>query len=185
MSMNLRLAMMKSGMSSYRLSAISGVPYMTVNDLINEVTPIANARFSTILALAKALGVNCEDLWDESPYVLPDHPEYFTSSVQHALKSAGDIPFLKETLEKDQIGRMLGQGRLFEARYLLCLIDYLCRIYDLPKAKEYKLLRRERFKEPIFLGNPESEKERQSNLAHAIPEFLQANIIEGEIDNVA
>ena len=185
LSMELRLALLKKGMSVYRLASSSGIPYMTVNDLVNGATPIAKAHFSTVVALAKALGIACEDLIDDSPYVLPSRPDLFASSVQHSLKREGALAFLSEVLSKDQIGSLLRDGRLFEARYLLALVDYLLRLEELPRPKEYRVLRHHRFNEPIYMGDPRREEEKERNRQNAIPEFLAANIIEGDVFNVA
>ena len=179
MHMELRTALMQKNMTAYRLSAISGVPYMTVNDLVNHVTPIGKARFATILALSKALGLSCEDLYEEEPYRLPDHPEWFTSSIQHRLKSLGTYSFMEEVLSTDSIGEYLKENRLFEARYLLALFDYLSRVLDLPLVKNYAVFRTYRFAKPVFLGSPLSEEMKEENLRNAIPEFMDANIVEG------
>ena len=61
-------ALIQKRMTAYRLSKLSGVPYMTVNDLVNEVTDIKEARFSTVVDLANSLGVTCEQLYDNSHY---------------------------------------------------------------------------------------------------------------------
>ena len=185
MDMELKIVLLQKRMSLYSLSKLSGVPYMTINDIVNGVTPIRKVRFSTVLSLAHALGVTCESLSDDAPYSIPKKKDLFASSVQHRLKSQGQLPFLEEVLSKGTIDKYLGEGKLFEARYLLALIDYLCRINGLPLAKEYKYLREDGFSHPIFMGNPISEEAKAKNREEAIPEFLAGNIVEGRIDDVA
>ena len=183
--MELKIVLLQKRMSLYSLSKRSGVPYMTINDIVNGVTPIQKVRFSTVLSLARALGVTCESLSDDMPYATPKKKDLFASSVQHRLKSKGQLPFLEETLSERKIDAYLEEGKVFEARYLLALIDYLCRINGLPLAKEYKYLRSYGFSQAIFMGNPINEEMKTKNLADAIPEFLACNIIEGRIADIA
>lgn len=172
-------------MSAYRLASLSGIPYMTVNDLVNEVTPISHARFSTIIALSQALGISCDDLVDDSPYCLPSDRDLFASSLQHELKRQGDLDFISSVYSERRIDSYLKNGCIFEARYLLALIDYLSRINKLPLAKDFRAFRAFRFQDPVFLSYVSSEKEKEEWYHDAIPEFLVANIIEGDSRNVA
>ena len=183
--MELRIVLLQKGMSLYALSKLSGIPYMTINDIVNGVTPIAKVRFSTVLSLARALGVSCESLSEDASYSIPKKKDLFASSVQHRLKSKGPLPFLEELLSENAISTYLEEGKIFEARYLLALVDYLCRINGLPLPKEYKHLREYGFSRPIYMGDPISEEAKAKNRADAIPEFLSCNIIEGKIVDVA
>ena len=40
--------LLKSDISAYKISKGAGVPYMTVNDLINGKSNLDNAKFSTV-----------------------------------------------------------------------------------------------------------------------------------------
>ena len=175
-------ALIQKRMTAYRLSKLSGVPYMTVNDLVNETTSIRDARFSTVMALAKALKVKPEDLYDNSPYVIPKDKGTFASAVKNELNDLGATGFVKKMLRGDQVGTYLGKGKLFEARYLLASVDYICRELGLPIAKEYKILRQIRFRKPIYLNEPLPKEEKAELRARAIPEFLVANIVEADLD---
>lgn len=174
-------ALIQKRMTAYRLSKLSGVPYMTVNDLVNEVTDIKEARFSTVVALAKALGVTCEQLYDNSPYSIPKDKGDFAFMIKDRLREDGAIAFVRKMLHKDEVGFYLERGKLFEARYLLAFLDYLCREMGLPIAKEYKMLRQIRFRKPIFFGESLSKSEKEELKSKAIPEFLRANIVETDL----
>lgn len=179
--MKLMTALIQKRITVYRLSKLSGVPYMTVNDLVNEVADIKEARFSTVVALAGALGVTCEQLYDNSPYSIPKDKDAFVAMAKQRYLDNGKTTFVRKMLKGDEVGFYLERGKLFEARYLLAFLDYLCREMGLPIAKEYKMLRQIRFRKPIFFGESLSKSEKEELKAKAIPEFLRANIVETDI----
>ena len=151
---------------------------MTLNDLLSGKTPIKNARFSTIVALSKTLGVSCEALWEEEPYQLKGDYTRFANGIRESIQNSNKLSFVKETIQNKLIQAELKHNKLFEARYLLCWLDYLCRVYQLPKAKEFHELRRIRFDERIFFDHPRTRKEKDLIASKSIPEFLDANIME-------
>ena len=94
--------MAKKKISKYRLSKSSGIPYTTLNDIFTGKTALAKCSAETVYKLAKALDVLMEDLL--APYLLKRGSfELFKSAVCHRLKELGDIDFLAETLERDDI----------------------------------------------------------------------------------
>lgn len=40
--------LLQSDLSAYKISKGSGVPYMTVNDLVNKKTNLDNAKYATV-----------------------------------------------------------------------------------------------------------------------------------------
>lgn len=52
------------GITTYRLSKTSHVPYSTVNDLVNLKLPIENLRSGQLKALADALKLSMNELYD-------------------------------------------------------------------------------------------------------------------------
>ena len=54
--------MREAGVTKYRLSKLSGLPYMTINDICNGKTSIAKCSAMTLYRIAKALGVSMESL---------------------------------------------------------------------------------------------------------------------------
>ena len=128
------------------------------------------------------------------PYLL-ERPsfEIFKSSVCHRLKELGDIDFLINVLENDEIRYYYNLCRLPECLYLLALIDYLCRIHSIDLCSDYDNLRTLKLPEIIY---PESlliragfSKDKDLILsqayADAIPEFASFNIVESEVRDVA
>lgn len=53
-----------SGMSMYSLAKQTGVPYTTINRLVNEKLSVNNCNAGAIFKIAYALGVRMEDLMD-------------------------------------------------------------------------------------------------------------------------
>lgn len=76
-----------------------------------------------------------------------------------------------------------------EAFYLLAMLDYLSKRNDLPKCKDYEGIRRYKLEKTIYPADTElSEKlfgkdAHKEALEHAIPEFLDFNIVECEVLN--
>ena len=117
--------------------------------------------------------------------------ETFKSNTCHHVKDMGDIDFIIETLETDEVRKLYERSWYREALYLLAMIDYLSRMNDLPICTNYNDIRSQKLEKPYFPAGvavsyaatgDESIKEKA--LADAIPEFLRFNIVESEVRNV-
>ena len=117
--------------------------------------------------------------------------ELYKSTVCHRVKELGDINFIIETLEKDDIRRYYLKKWYPESLYLLAMLDYISRINVVPLCTRYDDLRRCKLNETIYpasvlaasaVANDEQIKEQSRR--EAIPEFLRFNIVEGEVRNV-
>ena len=92
-------------------------------------------------------------------------------------------------LEKKKIDYYWKLDMKAEAFYLLAMLDYLSKRNDLPKCTEYEGIRRYKLEKPVFPADTElsemllGKDARQEALNHAIPEFLNFNIVECEIIN--
>jgi hypothetical protein len=71
------------------------------------------------------------------------------------------------------------------------MIDYLCRIHDMPLVPWYDDLRKAKFKDILYPVGIlmqsrifRSEKPKEESLEEAIPEFLRHNIVESRIRDV-
>lgn len=180
----------KKKISKYRLAKNSDIPYMTINDICNGKTNLAECNAKTIYKLAKELGVSMEELL--MPYMLPRPSfELFKSNVCHRLKELGDIDFLIQTIESKDILTYYERRWYPECLYLLAMVDYLSRENNIPLCDEYREIRRMKLNEMIYpasvlsayeVSKDESVKEQAKILS--IPEFRRFNIIESEIRNV-
>lgn len=117
--------------------------------------------------------------------------ELFKSSVCHCVKRMGDLGFLSDVLGRDSVQGYFNAGHYKECFYVLGMIDYLCRIHDLPLCEEYEPIRQYTLSELVYPRDIllmslllESEQPKEQALAQAIPEFLRHNIVEGDIRDV-
>ena len=178
--------------SKLALAQISEVPYTTISDICNGKTRIEKCSGETLYKISKALNVSIESLLEPHLLKRPSF-EVFKSSICHRLKELGDIGFVINVLENDEIRYYYDLRRLPECLYLLAMVDYLCRINSFDLCADYDDLRRLKLPEALF---PESilmragfSENRDQILSQAysgaIPEFLRFNIVESEIRDVA
>ncbi len=179
--------MKKKKMTMYRLSKQSGVPYATVNDICSGKAEILKCSVETIYRLSCVLEVTVERLIE--PYMEKRIDfESYKSNICHRLKIRGDIDFIDEVLEKEEIEECWSKGWYPECFYLLAMIDYIGRINGKPENDGFKEIRQSKLKEPLFpasiqmLARLDGEKQaKEYALSKAIPEFLKFNIVELDV----
>ena len=174
----------------YRLAKDSGVPYATVNDICNGKTRLEKCSAETIYKLAKALKVTMETLLE--PYVVERCSfELYKSNVCHRVKAMGDIEFVVDVLESNQIRKYYERKWYPECFYLLAMLDYLSKENDIPTCTDYNDLRVQKLDRTLYPAsviaasvamNDQSIKEKAYR--EAIPEFVQFNIVESEVRDV-
>lgn len=178
--------------SQYRISKDSGVPYTTVHDLYCGKTRMDKASAETLYKLSRALGVSMETLYEQSVEENSrDDFEVFKSNVCHRVNDIGDIDFIIETLEQDNIRKYYNKKWYPECLYLLAMLDYLCRINDVPICTNYDDIRNCKLKSIIYPASviiasvaSKTEKIKQESVLNSIPEFIRFNIVESEVRNV-
>jgi transcriptional regulator with XRE-family HTH domain len=181
----------EKGMTRYRLAKDSGVPQTTVTDICSGNTKIENCTGGTLYRLAKTLNVTVEALLLDSMEHRPAF-ETFKSNVCHCVKDRGDMDFIIETLQSDEIPRLWDRKWYAECLYLLAMVDYLCKENELPIVAEYDRMRRARLRETLYPAGVlimcaalKSDEPKEQSIKEAIPEFLRHNIVESEVRNVA
>lgn len=186
----------QKGLTKYRLSKASGIPQATINDICNGKTRIEKCAADTLYKISKVLGVTIEELIEpaikgaENMDYRSDF-ETFKSNVCHSVKDKGDLNFLIDVLESDEI-RILFQKKWYpEALYLLAMADYLSRENELPLCTRYDDLRAAKLQRLIFPASvivaslaAKNDRFRKEAVAASIPEFLRFNIVESEVRNV-
>lgn len=188
--MTIQDALKQKNMSIYRLAKTSEVPYATVNDICNGKAQLEKCSAETIYRLAHALDVSMEELL--APCFLKRSSfENFKSTVCHRVKELGDIDFIADTLESEEIRTYYDRKWYPESLYLLAMLDYISRENDIPLCDDYDDLRRCRLEKPIFPASIRAVSAASKNdaamrraAAAAIPEFKRFNIIENEVRNV-
>ncbi|MCC8045727.1 MAG: hypothetical protein LIP12_09540 [Clostridiales bacterium] len=112
----------------------------------------------------------------------------FRSNVSHSLVHKGDIQFMIDLLESDDIRKYWDIGYTFESLYLLATLDYLSRKNDIEICTNYNDIRCHKFEKYIFPTGillkdslfPEQNL-KQKAIDECIPEFLEHGIIEKEL----
>lgn len=180
----------KKHISKYRLAKNSGIPYMTINDICSGKANLADCNAKTIYKLSKELGVSMEELLE--PYMLPRPAfELFKSNVCHKLKALGDIQFLIDTIESEDIITYYNRCWYPECLYLLAMVDYISRENDVPLCEEYNQYRKLKLNDIIYPSSvltaaavSKNNNIKEKALKNAIPEFMRFNIVESEVRNV-
>lgn len=184
----------KENMSRYRLSKESGVAMTTITDICSGKADLDKCAAGTLYKIAKALGVTVDSMLENNSEDRVDYRcsfETFKSNTCHHVKDIGDVDFIIETLEADEIRKLYERSWYREALYLLAMVDYLSRINDLPLCTNYNDIRAQKLERPCFPAGvivsyaaTGDERIKEKALANAIPEFLRFNIVEGEVRNV-
>ena len=183
--------MERQRISKYRLSKESGVPQTTVNDICSGKTDLDKCEAGTLYKLAKVLGVSMEHILDSVQKEHRSPFETFKSNVCHHVKDKGDIGFMIDLLETDEIRKLYERQWYPEALYLLGMLDYLSRVNNIPLCKNYDDIRERKLSKPVYPTGVlitsavmKSDKACRRAEQEAIPEFRRFNIIESEVRNV-
>ena len=194
--MTIQQRLAEQGVTQYRLSKDSGVPYTTINDICSGKARIEKCSAETLYRIAKALNVPMEALIETAMKGGGDMEyrlsfELFKSNVCHRVKDMGDLDFIIHTLETDKIRRLYEKRWYPECLYLLAMVDYLSRENNLPLCTNYNDLRARRLKNTVYPASvvvascaAKDDRMRQESWLASIPEFRRFNIVESEVRNV-
>lgn len=188
--MTIQDALQEKNMSIYRLAKTSQIPYATVNDICNGKARLEKCSAETIYRLAHALNVSMEELLAPC-FIKRSSFENFKSTVCHRVKELGDINFIIDTLESQDIRTYYNRKWYPESLYLLAMLDYLSRENDVPLCDDYDDLRRCKLEKPVYPASVRALSAAAQNdtaikqaVKTAIPEFMRFNIVENEVRNV-
>lgn len=188
--------LMQAHMSQYKLSKESGVGQATISDLCSGKTSIEKCAAGTLYRIAKVLGTSVDYLI-ESDAKDREKREYrptfdtFRGNLCHLVKDKGDIEFIIETLENNQIRSLFEKKWYPECMYTLAMLDYLSRINNLPICSNYDDIRVHKLNKPLYTTDVllksdmmDTDVYKKEAIDNAIPEFLRFNIVEGGIRDV-
>lgn len=188
--MTIQDILQEKNMSVYRLAKTSQIPYATVNDICNGKTRLEKCSAETVYRLAHALNVSMEELLAPC-FIKRSSFENFKSTVCHRVKELGDINFIIDTLESQDIRTYYNRKWYPESLYLLAMLDYLSRENDVPICDDYDDLRRCRLEKPVYPASiralsaaAQDDAAIKEAAKSAIPEFMRFNIVENEVRNV-
>lgn len=184
----------KENMSRYRLSKESGVAMTTITDICSGKAELDKCAAGTLYKIARVLGVTVDSLLENNKEQSVDYRcsfETFKSNTCHHVKDLGDIDFIIETLETDEIRKLHDRQWYRESLYLLAMVDYLSRLNGLPICTNYNDIRCQKLEKPYFPASvivsyaaTGDESIKNEAVANAIPEFMRFNIVESEVCNV-
>ena len=194
MSINELLA--QKNITKYRLWKESGVPQATISDICTGKTSIEKCSAETIYRIAKVLDVSMESLIAPAVQRADEDRrrpsfELFKSNTCHMVKDMGDIPFIIQLLETNQIRKLYEKKWYPEELYFLAMLDYLSRENNVPICKNYNDIRTAKLQRPVYPSSVvilcktlKSDAPKEECYRLAIPEFLRFNIVESEVRNV-
>ncbi len=188
--MTIQELLRKYNMSVYKLSKTSAVPYSTCNDIVSGKAQLEKCSAETVYKIAQTLNVSMESIL--APCVVKRTSfENFKSSICHRVKEMGDIDFIIDTLESQDIQKYYERQWYPESLYLLAMLDYISRENDVPLCDEYDDLRRCKLENTVYPSSilaMSAASKNDDDLRYAevtaIPEFKRFNIIEKDVRNV-
>ncbi len=186
----IRDTLKQKNMSVYRLAKTSEIPYTTVNEIVNGKVRLEKCSAETVYRLAKALDISMEEML--APCLRKRSSfENFKGTICHRVKELGDIDFIADTLNSQEIRTYFDRKWFPESLYLLAMLDYISRENNIPLCNEYDDLRKCRLEKPVYPAGIRAvwiasgdEKVLSDAELSAIPEFKRHNIIENEVRDV-
>ena len=177
--------------SVYKCAKESNIPYTTLLEIVRGKTNIENCSAQTVYRLSQIVDMSMEELLEKCS--VPDRVtfETFKSQVCHIVKNKGDIDFIIDTLNNDDVNKYWELKWYPEAFYTLAMLDYLSNENELPLADKYESIRACSLKEPLYprdiilaskINNNSDLKE--TAVKEAIPEFMRFNIVERGVRDV-
>lgn len=194
--MSINEVLAQKNITKYRLWKESGVPQATISDICTGKTSIEKCSAETIYRIAKVLDVSMESLIAPAVQRAEEERrrpsfELFKSNTCHMVKDMGDIPFIIQLLETNQIRKLYEKKWYPEALYLLAMLDYLSRENHVPICKNYNDIRTAKLQRPVYPSSVvimcktlKSDVPKEECYRMAIPEFLRFNIVESEVRSV-
>lgn len=193
--MSLNEMLQAKEMTKYQLAKLSGVPKTTILDIFTGKRKIENCTVKTIHSIALVLETTVENILSAESQASDNHVkmdfENFKSTVCHEVKSVGDISFLIQLYESNDIRMFYEKKEYARAFYLLAMADYLSRENDVAICADYDDIRANRLTEILYPASVRLAFRLTKDQAwlrkcreESIPEFMKYNIVESEVRNV-
>jgi lambda repressor-like predicted transcriptional regulator len=170
--MNFEKELRKKGTNIRSCSVQSGIPYATLYPIITGQVDIGTCSYHTVAKLAKFLGYRP----DEIVYDAEDF-QTFRNNLHHRI-NRGELPFLLETIEGDDVSYYVRHEDYLKALYLVAAVDYLSKKNQVPLCNKYDDIRHMRLSQPYYVGDSAFMPNSRET---CIPEFVNYNIYEGDL----
>ena len=170
-----------------KLSKDTGIAYSTMYDIVMQKTPIEKCESRHLYSIAKCLSLTMEQIYEMGRKYSHQEFELFKSEECHKMKTYGSKKYLIRLLQSNEITDNWEIGRKEQSLYLLSMADYLSRIYGVARCNKFSHLRDKKMDPiiyPLSMMIRRDVSGYEPDLSHAIPEFLEHGIVEGEIFNV-
>ena len=120
-------------------------------DAGREKTNIEKCSAEAVYRLARVLGLSMDELYTQLHSAETRVAfETFKSNICHAVKEKGDLDFIIDTLQADDVQKYWDRHWYPEAYYTLAMLDYLSRENKLPLCTNYENIRRTSLKKTIY-----------------------------------
>lgn len=187
----LRRILQEKHMSVYECARKSGIPYMTLSDLVNHKTDMRKCSVDTLFRLSQTLGISMDAIV-KSYYEVPVTDfEAFKSTISHQMSKKGDLLFMKDVLESNTIRQLWNEDKYKECFYLLAMVDYLSAKNNISLVSDYDDIRENKLLDPLYPRDIEimdllfpKKHVKDEFKKKAIKEFSKFNIYESEVGNV-
>ena len=183
--------MKKRNITKRELSKVTDIPYSTICDLVSGKVTLSKTSAINLFKLAQFFNLSMESMI-ESEVIVRNNFEWFKSNERHKLKEIGDFEYILKTVNSNLIHKYWRREWYLEALYLLGMLDYLCRVNDLPLFQEYDSIRDSKLDKIIYPIDVvlfdkiyNCSKEREKSVQLSIPEFIRHNIVEVEVRDIA
>lgn len=172
--------------TGYSLAKLTGIPYTTINDLINYRTLPKNISLDHALRIARVLDISVEELNDIEGAPMTNF-DFFRTNLLNDINLMGPNKWISKVVKNKVIDFYYKNGGLPHALFTLAMLDYLSRKKHLSTyQKRYNDLRKIKLDQVLFTGvsiiSFNSIEEAERLLAIKIePEFRRHNIVELDV----
>lgn len=154
------------------MSEVTGIPYSTLNDIVNNKVNLEECQYRTLKKIASFVGVSIDNLVYEK-----EDFQTFRNKLHHEIKCTDSVEIVLEILETRKIDYYLMHHDNLKALYMLSLLDYFSNQNKIPLCSEYSELRMQKLEKPYYVG----DKTRFVKYDNCIDEFVKHNIYEGDL----
>ncbi|MEG0503952.1 MAG: hypothetical protein RR547_04850 [Raoultibacter sp.] len=189
--MELAAILKRQNLSAYQCAKVANIPYTSLHDVLAGKTRLEKCSADMVYRLSKVLKMSMEEILEKCRKSDRLAFETFKSFVCHEVKRKGDLDFIIDKLQADEVTQYWDKQWYPEAFYLLAMLDYLCKQNDIPCCNKYDSIRSCSLKEPIYPRDIvlASRLSPRLNIEHrcleeSLPEFRRFNIVERSVRDV-
>lgn len=192
----LRVILNDKNKSLYQLEKTSHISHATLNDIYNEKYNIDKCSISLISKMADALDMSIDSLYkclsynDLSLITYNEDFDLFKSNTLQRLKATNEKEFINNLVDNNTVESLFDKKDYLKSLYLVSLIDYLSKNNNEELLERYNEIRKTKLDrlyvpKSVYLLLATKTIKITKIFKESITTFLDHNIVEAEIDNVA